>query len=285
MASGGVIVGDDRRHVLSRDWVPDGVDVAVPNMARAYDFLLGGAHNLEPDRIVAQQAEELVPGARTIARINRAFLGRVVRDLVGVGVRQFLDLGSGIPTVGNVHEIAQNTAPECRVLYVDRDPIAVAHTELMLAGNDNAGVLGADMRDMDAILSSAQARRLLRFDEPIALLMVMMVHWLSDEDDPWGLIGQYRDALPSGSYLALSHVTADHSHDRIAGARELIRTSRSIDQLTPRTHAEVAAFFDGFELLEPGVTACARWLPTIYDTLDDELGEGTHVYAGVGRKP
>jgi trans-aconitate methyltransferase len=254
-------------------------------MARSYDFLLGGAHNFAVDRQVAAQAEKLMPGARQIARINRAFLGRAVRFLIGEGVERFLDIGSGIPTVGNVHEVAQSRVPGARVLYVDKDPVAVAHSELMLVDNDSADVLRADMRDPDSILGSSQAQRLLRFDQPIALLMVMMVHWIPDEDDPYGLIARYRDALPSGSYLVLSHVTADQRQDQVTDTKDMISQSRSADQLTPRTHEQVVRLFDGFDLLDPGVVGCGLWRPGGPGDIADDHELNAHVYAGVGRKP
>ncbi|WP_132126254.1 SAM-dependent methyltransferase [Actinocrispum wychmicini] len=267
-------------------WVPSGVDVTVPSMARTYDFLLGGGHNFAPDRELAARTEQLMPGAGKVARINRAFLGRAVRYLADRGVDQFLDIGSGIPTVGNVHEVAQRALPNARVLYVDKDPIAVAHSELMLTHNDNADILRADMRDPASILTSAQARRLLDLSRPIALLMVMMVHWVPDADDPHALIGRYRDALSAGSYLVLSHVTADQRQDQISDARNTIEQSRSADHLTPRTHAEVLCLFDGFDLVEPGLVGCGLWQPAGPGDLSDTNHElNAHIYAGVGRKP
>jgi hypothetical protein len=277
-------VSEQPGQTSTQPWIPVGVDTSVPSMARAYDFLLGGGHNFAVDRQVAEHAEQLMPGARSIARINRAFLGRAVRYLLGQGVTQFLDIGSGIPTVGNVHAVAQQTEPGARVLYVDKDPIAVAHSELMLAGNNNAGILAADMRDPESIITSAPARRLLDFDRPVALLMVMMVHWVPDEDDPWALIARYRDALPAGSYLALSHVTADQREDQITDAKDMIKQSRSADQLTPRSHAQVVRMFDGFELVEPGVVGCGLWQPRGPGDIADDHELNAHVYAGVGRK-
>jgi hypothetical protein len=274
----------DMNETPTQDWIPDEVDTTVPSMARAYDYLLGGAHNFAVDRMVADQAEKMMPGAAKIARLNRAFLNRAVRYLLDNGVRQFLDVGSGIPTVGNVHEVAQQINPGARVVYVDKDPIAVAHSELMLGANDNAEVLRADMRDPDSILGSSEVRRLLDFDEPIALLMVMMVHWVPDSDDPWNLITRYRDALPTGSYLALSHVTADQRQDQISDAKDMIQESRSADQLTPRSHDQVVRLFDGFDLVEPGVVGCGLWHPSGPGDIADNHELNAHVYAGVGKK-
>ncbi|MET0233624.1 MAG: SAM-dependent methyltransferase [Kibdelosporangium sp.] len=275
---------DQQSQTPAGGWIPDEVNTTVPSMARAYDFLLGGAHNFAVDRLVAEQAEKLMPGAAKIARLNRAFLGRAVRFLMDEGIRQFLDVGSGIPTVGNVHEVAQQIDPSARVLYVDKDPIAVAHSELMLGDNDNADVLRGDMRDPDSIIHSSEARRLLNFDEPIALLLVMMVHWVPDADDPWALIARYRDALPAGSYLALSHVTADQRQDQISGAKDMIQESRSTDQLTPRSHDQIAQLFDGFDLVEPGIVGCGLWHPRGPGDIADNHELNAHVYAGVGKK-
>ncbi|ALG11801.1 SAM-dependent methyltransferase [Kibdelosporangium phytohabitans] len=268
----------------ARNWIPDEVDTSVPSMARTYDYLLGGAHNFAVDRMVAEQAEKVMPGASKIARLNRAFLGRAVRYLVERGVHQFLDIGSGIPTVGNVHVVAQQANPEARVLYVDKDPIAVAHSELMLSGNDRAGVLRADMRDPESILASSQARQLLDFSQPIALLLVFMVHWLPDSEDPWSLIAHYRDALPRDSYLALTHATYEQRADQVGEIKDMIRESRSVDQITPRPYDDVLRMFDGFELVEPGLVGCGVWNPQGPGDIADEPEMNAHAYAGVGLK-
>ncbi|ONI83546.1 hypothetical protein ALI22I_34220 [Saccharothrix sp. ALI-22-I] len=267
------------------EWIPSGVDISVPSMARTYDYMLGGGHNFAVDRAVGEQIEAAMPGLRNAARVNRAFLARVVRYMVDQGVRQFLDVGSGIPTVGNVHEVAQAEAPECRVLYVDRDPVAVAHSELMLVGNDNAAVVQADMREPEAILGSDEARRLLDFDQPIGLLMLLMLHWVPDSSDPRGLLGRYRDALPSGSFLAITHVTADHQGENLAEATDVIKRSKSPDQVNLRSHAEVMGLFEGYELVEPGLVGCGEWRPTGPADIAAEPGMNMLVYAGVGRKP
>jgi hypothetical protein len=267
------------------DWVPRGVDISAPSMARTYDFMLGGGHNFAVDREVGAQIERAMPGLRLAARVNRAFLGRVVRYMVDQGVRQFLDVGSGIPTVANVHEVAQGRAPECRVVYVDRDPVAVAHSELMLAGNDRAAVVHADMRDPEGILASPQAQRLLDLDQPVGLLMLLMMHWIPDESDPPALMARYRDALPSGSYLAMTHVTGDHHGENLAEATDVIKRSKSPDQVTLRTHAQVTALFNGYELVEPGLVGCGEWRPSGPGDIASEPGMNMLVYAGVGRKP
>ncbi|WP_158843440.1 SAM-dependent methyltransferase [Saccharothrix deserti] len=266
------------------EWIPSGVDISVPSVARTYDYMLGGAHNFAVDRALGEQIEAAMPGLRNSARVNRAFLGRVVRFMVDQGVRQFLDIGSGIPTVGNVHEVAQAEAPECRVLYVDRDPVAVAHSELMLVGNDRAAVVQADMREPETILGGAEARRLLDFDQPIGLLMLLMLHWVPDSADPRGLVARYRDALAPGSYLAITHATADNQSESLTDATDLIKRSNSPDQVNLRTHAEVTELFDGFELVEPGLVGCGEWRPGGPGDIASQPDMNMLVYAGVGRK-
>ena len=271
--------------MVQSEWIPSGVDISVPSAARTYDYMLGGAHNFAVDRELGTKIEAMMPGLRNAARVNRAFLGRVVRFMVDQGVRQFLDIGSGIPTVGNVHEVAQAAAPGSRVVYVDRDPVAVAHSELMLVGNDDAAVLHADMRDSDAILGSDEARRLLDFDEPIGLLMLLMLHWVPDEADPHALLARYRDVLAPGSYLAVTHATADHQGASLSDATEAIKSSNSPDQMNLRSHAEITRMFDGFDLVEPGLVGCGEWRPGGPGDIAAQPDMNMLVYAGVGRKP
>ena len=266
------------------DWVPSIVDTAAPSGARTYDYLLGGSHNFAADRAMADQVESAVPGIRAAARLNRAFLARAVRFMIGNGVRQFLDIGSGIPTVGNVHEIAQQTDSSCRVVYVDRDPIAVAHSELMLTDNDQAGVVEADMREPSTILEHPLTRRLLDFDEPIGLLFLLVLHWIPDSDDVPGLVTTYRSALPSGSYLAITHMTDDMQADKIDAVAGIVRENRGAGQVHPRTRAEIAALFGDLELLPPGVVPTGTWRPGgIGDIAEDpEMNELS--FAGIGRR-
>jgi S-adenosyl methyltransferase len=267
-----------------RNWIPQSVDVSVPNMARTYDYLLGGAHNFAVDRELAGQVERVMPAARSAARVSRSFLARCVRFMVDQGIRQFLDIGSGIPTVANVHEVAQGIARDCRVMYVDKDPIAVAHSELMLVGNDHAKIVHADMRDPDSILDHPETRGLLDFDQPIGLLVLMMLHWLPNETEPWKLMARYRDALAPGSYLAITHVTADSEKPGVAEVTDLIKESRSADQLTERSYEQVLDLFGDFELVEPGLVGCPAWRPTGPGDMSDTPEANTMVYGGVARK-
>jgi SAM-dependent methyltransferase len=258
-------------------WVPDDVDEGLPSAARVYDFLLGGAHNFAADRMVGEKVLQVQPNGRQIAGSNRAFLRRAVRYMIDQGITQFLDLGSGIPTVGNVHEVAQRIDPSARVVYVDYDEVAVSHSELLLASNDNTRVVRADLCEPDDVLSEPAVRELLDFDRPIGLLMVAVFHFVGDDRDPAGVVAKYRDALPAGSLLALSHLTADQMPDEMAGVVEAMKNSR--DPMYFRSYNEILPLFDGFELVEPGLVSAQRWHP---DPSDDLSVEG--VYAGVARK-
>jgi hypothetical protein len=267
-----------------QSWVPQGVDISVPSPARLYDYMLGGAHNFAVDRQMGEKIEVMMPHARSAARINRAFLGRAVRYMVDEGVRQFLDIGSGIPTVSNVHEVAQERHPDCRVVYVDREPVAVAHSGLILAGNDRADVLQADMRDPDSILHAAEVRRLLDFDQPIGLLMFYMVHWVPTEDDPWALLKRYREALSSGSYLAITHLADDHENEGVRTAATRLAQMGG-EQAVERGKDEIAAFFGDFELVEPGLVRYGQWRSTGPADMSDDPTVNEIAYGGVGRKP
>ncbi|TCO54842.1 SAM-dependent methyltransferase [Actinocrispum wychmicini] len=264
--------------VEPQTWIPDDVDTAKPSSARIYDYLLGGGHNFEADREIAERFDQALPGSRDIARLNRAFLRRAVVHLAEQGIRQFLDIGSGIPTVGNVHQIAQNTDPAARVVYVDRDPIAVSHSEMLLGNNDNATIVRGDLRDVEGILD--RTRRMLDFQQPVGLLMVGVLHFVPPDEDPAALLARYRTALAPGSHLALSHFTADSRPAEMAAMVEVMK--RSADPIHPRTRAEFVTFFDGFDLVDPGVVATADWRPA--GPSDSTEGpERDQILAGVGR--
>jgi hypothetical protein len=258
------------------DWIPDEINVDVPSAARVYDFLLGGGHNFAADRAVGEIVLRVQPQGRQIASSNRAFLSRAVRYLVDQGITQFLDLGSGIPTVGNVHEVAQQANPDCRVAYVDYDPVAVAHSQLMLRGNDKATVIDADLTQPEQVLDSPDVHKFIDFNEPIGLLMVAVFHFVPDEKRPSDIVAKYRSVLPTGSFLALSHLTADQMPGESVGVVEAMRNSR--DPMFFRSYGEVAPLFDGFDLVPPGVVNASRWHAD--GIADDQDG----IYVGVGRK-
>jgi SAM-dependent methyltransferase len=260
-------------------WVPAHVDSNVPSAARVYDYLLGGGHNFAVDRAVGERVLRAQPNGRQIAASNRAFLRRAVMYMVAQGITQFLDLGSGIPTVGNVHEVAQRTNPACRVVYVDYDEVAVAHSKLLLTGNDNAAVVSADLRRPKTVLSAPGTKRLLDFNQPLGLLMVAVFHFVPDESNPAQIVASYRDVLAPGSLLALSHLTADQMPDEMAQVVEAMKHSR--DPMYFRSYDEVAVLFEGFDLVEPGLVSAPQWRPE--PLARDPQQEG--VYAGIGRKP
>jgi hypothetical protein len=285
------------------NWTPDEIDLERPSPARVYDYYLGGSHNYAVDRETARQIVRLVPETPRFARANRSFLRRAVEFLVAAGVRQFLDIGSGIPTAGNVHEIAQRAAPDARVTYVDIDPIAVAHSRAILAGNDQVAVVQDDLRTPERVLSDPELLRVLDLDQPVAILMISLLHFVPDSNDPAGVIARYRDAVAAGSYLALSHIRRipDPPAD---GLKTLDIYKRIGAPLTPRSDAELRAFFAGFELVPPGLVALQEWRPETIDGPDADLGgirvgdrpdgrDGdrlpggirTGFCAGVGRKP
>jgi hypothetical protein len=262
------------------EWVPAGIDTEKPSSARIYDCLLGGAHNFEADRRIASQMMRTDPEGAPIAWANRAFLRRAVEFLVDAGVRQFLDIGSGIPTVGHVHEVAQGAAPQARVVFVDVDPVAVAHSRMMLKGNDRTAVILEDVRRPEQILAAPEMR-LLDLDQPAAVLAVALFHFVSDAD-PVGILSRLTAPLVSGSYLVLSHLTDDGPRDMTV-ATDIFR--RAGIEFTMRSRTKVEALFGGFDLVEPGVVWTPHWRPDSHDGPYHDQAEMSAIYAGVGRKP
>jgi S-adenosyl methyltransferase len=271
---------------VADDWTTR-INTGVPNPARIYDYFLGGKDNFPADREVAEQVVAIAPVARDIVEDNRAFLRRAVRLLAGeAGIRQFIDLGSGLPTQGNVHEIAQAVAPDARVVYVDNDAMVVTHSRALLAG-DNTAAIEADLRDPDSVMRHREVRELIDFDQPIALLLMAILHFVPDDEDPYGIVARFRDAMAAGSYLALSHGTRDiparpdMSPEAMAemGAKVERLYQLTTASLVTRTHAQVERFFDGFDLLDPGLVEIQLWRP---DEADALLPGG--FYGGVGRK-
>jgi hypothetical protein len=256
----------------------------IPSPARMYDYYLGGKDNFAADRKAAERFIAMLPDGvvRTAAVQNRQFLIRAVRHLAGdLGVRQFLDIGAGLPTAKNVHEVTQSIAPDSRVVYVDHDPIVVAHGHALLHGNDRATIIAGDMRDPGGILADPALRSLLDFDEPIAVLLVAVLHFLSDTDDPYGIVRALMNAVPAGSYLVLSHFTADSDPEAGAAARVY---QRAVSSLYPRTRGQVAGFFAGHDVLAPGEVAWApQWQPDADTGLADEPGRSL-LWCGVARK-
>ncbi|AOS65976.1 SAM-dependent methyltransferase [Actinoalloteichus hymeniacidonis] len=268
-------------------WAPTEVDVERPSAARMYDYFLGGAHNFAVDRQMADQVIATFPGTRRFAQLNRSFLRWSVRLLLDSGVRQFIDLGSGIPTVGNVHETAQRIDADARVVYVDNDPVAYAHSRSILGKNNGAAAINADLRDVDAVLADPTLRGLIDLDQPVGLLTVAVLHFIPDSDDPSAILGRYHDAVVSGSHLVVSHGLAE---PRQEGEREDDRSttvkkvySRSATPLTLRSESEVAALFGRFAILErPGLVNAGLFSGgDYYDGPDADWGPGV---VGIGRK-
>jgi S-adenosyl methyltransferase len=259
--------------------MPAGLDLERPNAARVYDYLLGGGCNFDVDRKFAEKVLENDPEVEVAVRHNRAFLGRAVRFCVDQGIRQFLDLGSGIPTVGNVHEIAQGVVPECRVVYVDNEPIAVAHSQFILDGNDNADIVRADLLHVNTVLSAEPVHRLLDFTQPMAVILAAVLHFVPDDAHPHAAVAQYVEAMAPGSFLVLSHGARAEHHQEEQTYRLYGQSS------TPaigRTREEVHALMTGTTIVEPGLVWTPQWRPEHHS---NKYPEHTRVYAAVGHKP
>ncbi|MBO2454393.1 SAM-dependent methyltransferase [Actinomadura barringtoniae] len=243
---------------MEAEWAPQGIDVTKPSVARVYDAALGGKDNFEVDRVVLAQLAEGTPGVAEMAKINRRTLGRAVRVMAGeLGVRQFLDLGAGLPSAENTHQVAQSIAPESRVVYVDKDPIVLAHGRALLAEDDRTAVITADLREPESVLKQQQVTRLIDFEQPVGVMLVAILHHLHDDEDPKGLLDAYMDAVPPGSPVFITHFC---SFSPVAEALQekflrLLGTGRF------RSPEEITAYFDGYELLEPGVVPNPHWRP------------------------
>jgi len=242
-------------------WVPPEVDTSKANTARVYDYWLGGSHNFRADQDAARALIVMEPNTRAIMRANRAFLGRAVRFLAReAGIRQFLDVGSGLPTQQNVHEVAQDAAPGARVVYADNDEVVVAHSRLMLEGNPDATVVHADLREPAKVLADPGTESLIDFGQPVAVLLVAVLHFVSDEGRPAEIVATLREAMAPGSYLVICHACRDTDPDRAAKG-EAVYNSRVATRIRSRTRTEIAALFDGFSLVEPGLVWLPEWRP------------------------
>jgi hypothetical protein len=266
-------------------WAPDEIDIERPSVARMYDYFLGGSHNFAADRTLAEQARSVFPNAPYVVRANRAFLYRVVVELCALGITQFLDLGSGIPTAGNVHEVAAEAHPGSRTLYIDSDAVAIAHANAILGDEPNVRVLHADLRDPKTVLEFAAGPGGLDFSRPVGVLIVSVLPFVPDEDAPAAIVAAYRDATVPGSYLALSHGTNDYmpeTMDKIEGVY-----SNTSQPGVFRSRAQVSEFFAGYELLEPGLVDAINWRPAPGAADVDPLGgdvAGYGLLGGVGRR-
>ena len=273
---------------MTAEQAPRGVDPSIPNAARMYDYFLGGKDNFQADRDLANLVLSVLPETREGTRQNRRLIGRIVRYLVDQGIRQFVDLGSGLPAQDNVHEVAHRLAPDTRVVYVDIDPVVCAHGRALLADPDRVAMIQADARRPAEVLGNPQLRELIDFDRPVAVLMMFFVHLVPDEDDPQGFVAAYREALAPGSYLALSHVCGDAAPERMDKIADFYRQADV--PFVPRSRTEIARFFGDFELIPPGL-ASGTGPENVWPFGDEETSlfadEETARMgcAGVGRKP
>lgn len=263
-------------------WVPPRIDMSVPHPARMHDYWLGGGHNFAADRELAEKIMRFMPGVEDIVRVNQCFLRRAATFLVNAGVRQFLDIGSGIPTVGHLHEIVLHAAPESKVVYVDPDPVAVAHSELMLEHVPGTAVLNADLRDVPSVLAAEQTRTLLDLSQPVALIAPMM-HFIPDGSDPAGLIASYRERFAPGSYLTLANLSSDVDLPGMHEVMALYEATRH--RLHLRPYDEILRMCDGFDLVEPGLVGYAHWRPEGPGDMSTNPVINSMLYAAVGRKP
>lgn len=280
MGNGHVPTGE--KDTMEPGFSPSEIDTSRPHPARLYDFYLGGKDNYPVDKEAARQVLRAAPEVREIARANRAFLQRAMRFLVGeAGIRQIIDIGTGIPTAGNVHQVAGEIAPETRVVYVDNDPIVHVHANALLTGSGSTTIVLADLREPEKILADPKVRDTIDFSQPVALLLVAILHFITEGENPSGIVGTLRDALPPGSYLALSHVTGDFRTE--AATEAMAVYDRATSTVTLRSHAQITAFFDGWDLVEPGLVQVPLWRPDSKPPRSKDL-EKIWIYGGVGRR-
>ncbi len=268
--------------------IPAGVDTGRPTPARIYDYMLQGSNYFEADRMAAEQILAVAPEIRDAAWSNRGFHQRASKWIGQQGVRQFVDIGSGLPTVGNTHEVVQKVVPAAHVVYVDNDPMVELHSRALLDSGGTISVICADLREPDAILDHPQLRKLIDLSEPVGLLMTGVMMFVSDTTDPWALVSRYVDALASGSYLSLSHLTDDYKPPLAAeGFRAVFDTAT--ERMYFRSRAKVERFFNGLELVppyegaEPGVTFTGLWGAEDVKLADSDGSRW--LYCGVARKP
>jgi hypothetical protein len=266
-------------------WAPDEIDIERPSVARMYDYFLGGSHNFAADRELAEQAMHVFPDAPHVVRANRAFLHRAVQHLCDVGVDQFLDLGSGIPTGGNVHDIAQAANPGARTVYVDSDHVAVAHATKLLEDVPNARVIHADLRSPEEILQDPILTGHLDLTRPVAVLLVSVLPFVPDADNPARIVAAYRDATVPGSFLAISHGTNDYQPEAVSKVEGVY--TRTTQPGVFRSGAEILALMPGYDLLPPGLVDVIHWRPDPHAIHPDPLGGDVARYsilAAVGRR-
>jgi trans-aconitate methyltransferase len=270
--------------LLTPGWEVGEIDTSVAHTARMYDYFLGGKDNYEVDRDTAEQVLAIYPQVRELARENRAFLGRAVRFLARQGIRQFLDIGTGIPGPGNTTDVAHEAAPDARVVYVDNDPIVITHAGALLADHDPArtSIVYGDLRDPRAILGNPRVRAVIDFDQPVGVLLVSVLHFVEDAERPAEIVKTLMQAVPPGSYLALSHASAQGELERELAAEAAATWDRATARLNLRDRAQITAFLAGLELVEPGLVPLPWWQPEREVTADPARNWG---FAAVAYKP
>lgn len=261
-------------------YLPPEIDTSKPSIARVYDARLGGKDNFAVDRAVADEVNHAFPDGGKAARINRALLGRAVRYMATAGISQFLDLGSGLPSAQNTHQVAQAVNPAARVVYVDNDPIVLAHGRALLAENDSTIVVTADLRQPEEIVANPEISGFLDFAKPTGLILNAVIHHVLDEEDPFGIVGKYKETVAPGSYLLLTHFS--NYSEAARGLEDVLLRALGRGQLRDRD--EIIRFFDGFELVEPGVVHLAQWHPD--QPVPEPLTISELLYlGGLARKP
>ena len=262
---------------------PPAIDTSVAHPARVYDYWLGGKDNYPADRAAGAAAAEANPNILIGVRANRSFLRRAVRYLAAdAGIRQFLDIGTGLPSANNTHEVAQAVASQSRIVYVDNDPIVLAHARALLTSTPDGATayVNADARDPEKILRAAAET--LDFSKPVAVMILMIMQYIPDSDNPHAIVARLREAVPSGSYLVASDTARDIDAETVAAATGRLNQRMAAAQLTPRPKAEIAAFFNGLEMVEPGLVPLNRWRPGPDDPV---LKYDLPTYCGIGKKP
>lgn len=263
-------------------WAPRGVDITTPSVSRMYDYYLGGAYNFEADREAARRVLAFLPGLPKAAQANRAFMRRAVRYAIDAGVTQFLDVGSGIPTFGGVHDVVRQAGGDAaRVVYVDHDPVAVAHAAAVLGDTPSARAVTADLRKPRDILAAEPVGQLLDLTQPVAVLMLAVLHYLADGDRPYEAVSELLGAMAPGSLLILTHASYEGlpvPADQAGGAMDVYRDIHN--PVIMRSRDEIARFFEGYDMVEPGLVPMPHWRP---DTVEDEAPFAFAAFAGVGR--
>ena len=268
--------------MAEEEQAPPGVDTRIPNMARMYDYALGGKDNFASDREAVQNLFQLAPENVYVPRANRKFLGKAARFAAEQGIRQFVDLGAGLPSQGCTHEVARQVQPDARVVYVDSDPVVLAHARALLAGHDaGIAIVGEDIRNTERILDNPDLQRLIDFSQPVAVLFVAILHGIPDADGPAEIVAEWVRRLVPGSYVILSHLTREGHPAEIVQKKEEI-FARSSTPMAYRGRDDILRLFGGLELVEPGLTTVTRWRD---DSPDAQLdAAGAWVLGGIGRK-